>query len=127
MDITLFLAQIYGPVLLAVGAGVFVSTRYYVKIYRDLDKDALAVLVFGMFGMAIGIVQVSFHNVWDTFLQGLISFIGWGFIAKGALFLIAPGIVDRMGDEWANRKLVPLAGFFMVLIGAYLTWAGYFA
>jgi hypothetical protein len=49
MDITIFLAQIWGPVILAVGIGVFTSRSYYLKVYRDLEKETLAVLLFAMF------------------------------------------------------------------------------
>jgi len=66
MDITTFLAQIWGPIILAVGLGVFISRNYYMRIYRDLEKETLAVLVFGMVAMAAGIAQVSVHNIWNN-------------------------------------------------------------
>lgn len=44
METALWLAQLWGPVMFAVGAGIFVSRGYYPKIYRDLEKEALAVL-----------------------------------------------------------------------------------
>jgi hypothetical protein len=127
MDITVFLAQLWGPVIFAIGVGIFVSRSYYIKIYRDLEKDTLAVLVFGMTAMAIGLAQVAVHNVWNTLPQIIISFLGWGVLLKGALFIIVPGFVDKMGDKWINLKLIPLAGGLTLLIGAYLTWVAYLA
>ncbi len=123
----MFLAQLWGPALLAVGVGVFTSHTYYVKIYRDLEKDALAVLVLGMLAMAVGTAQVLAHNIWSTFPQIVISILGWGTLLKGAAFLVAPGAVDRAGDMWANLKLIPLAGVSMLLIGGYLSWFAYLA
>ena len=127
MDITTFLAQIWGPIFLAVGIGVFVSREYYLKIYRDLEKQTLAMLVFGMVAMAVGIAQVSVHNVWNNLPQVIISFFGWATLLKGAMFLIAPKFVDRSGDWAANTKLIPVVGGFMLLVGVYLSWVGYFA
>ncbi len=127
MDITLLLAKIWGPVILAVGIGIFVSRPFYLKIYRDLEKDALAVLIFGMGAMTMGIVHVMLHNVWGTFPGIVISLLGWGLLLKGTLFTIAPGLVDRAGDWWIKSKLIPTAGVFMILIGVYLSWVGYFA
>ena len=127
MDITLFLAQLWGPVILAVGIGVFVSRTYYIKIYRDLEKDTLAVLLFGMVAMTAGIAHILFHNVWDTFPQVLVSLLGWGLLIKGTFFIIAPKLVDKAGDSWINMKLIPFAGGSMLLIGAYLTWFSYLA
>lgn len=127
MDITIFLASLWGPVLLVVAVGILLNRSYYAKIYRDLDKDVLAVLVFGMVGMTAGIAHIQFHNVWDTVPQMIVSFLGWGLVAKSALFLAAPSFVDKTGDTWAKYKLIPVAGILTLIAGGYLTWFAYFA
>ena len=127
MESTLFLAKLWGPAILAVGIGVFVSRSYYIKIYRDLEKDALAVLLFGMVAMTAGVAHILSHNIWDSFLSSLISFLGWALLAKGALFVIAPRLVDKAGDFWVNKNLIPLAGILTLIAGIYLTWVAYFA
>jgi hypothetical protein len=126
MQTTTFLAQLWGPAILAVGLGVFLSRSYYTKIYRDLEKDVLAVLVFGMVAMTAGVAHILAHNVWGSFTEGLISFLGRALFVKGALFVIAPRLVDKMGNYWANKKLVPLAGTLSFIVGAYLVWFAYF-
>ncbi len=127
MDTTVFLAQMWGPTILAVGLGVFMSRNYYIKIYRDLEKDVLAVLVFGMAGMAAGIAQVLFHNSWGSLPEIVISLLGWGLLLKGAMFVIAPTFVDTLGDMWASKQLIPIAGTFALIVGTYLTWFAYLA
>jgi len=102
MDTTVLLAQIWGPVILAVGIGVFVSRSYYIKIYRELEKDALAVLLFGMVAMTAGIAHILFHNIWGTFPQILVSLLGWGILIKGAFFIIAPKC-SRQGGRWLGH------------------------
>ena len=125
MDTTTFLALLWGPTIIAVGLGVFISRSYYIRIYRDLERSPLAVLVFGMAAMTAGIAHVYFHNIWDTLPHVIVSFLGWGLLIKGALFLVAPNFVDKAGDGWANAKLIPLAGGIMLLVGGYLTWFAY--
>ncbi len=127
MDTTIFLAQVWGPTILAVAVGIFVSRAYYLKIYRDLEQNSLSVLVFGMIAMVAGIVQVLAHNVWETFPQIVVSFLGWALLLKGLLFLVAPGFVDRAGDKWVSLKMIPLAGIISLVIGVYLTWFGFIA
>lgn len=126
MDTTTFLAALWGPSILAVGLGVFLSRSYYIGIYRDLEKSALASLVFGMMAMAAGLAQVHFHNAWGTLPEFVVSLLGWGLLVKGALFLVFPRFVDKAGDAWVNLKLVPFAGVLMLVLGVYLTWLGYF-
>lgn len=127
METTIFLAKLWGPVMLAVGAGIFVSRSYYNKVYRELEKDALAALIFGMSAMAAGIAHILFHNEWGTLEEGLVSILGWGLLAKGVIFVIVPGFVDRAGDFWVNTRLLPLAGAVTLIAGAYLSWFAYLA
>lgn len=127
MDTTTFLAQIWGPIMIAIGVGIFSSPSYYKQLYRDVGKDTFAGIIFGMAAMAAGIVQVLFHNVWDTLPQILISFLGWGLLLKGIAYSAAPKWVDQMGEIWAKFNLGPVAGAILVLGGAYLTYFAYFA
>ncbi|MES2931623.1 MAG: hypothetical protein V4682_02905 [Patescibacteria group bacterium] len=125
MDITVFLAQIWGPIMLAIGLGIFVSRSYYLKLYRDLEKEMLAVLIFGMAGTALGIMQISVHNAWNTLPQIIVSVLGWGLLLKGVVFIIAPRFVDRGGDWEAKSGLLPLVATVLLILGAYLVWVGY--
>lgn len=127
MEMTTFLSQLWGPVILAVGLGVFISRDYYVRLYRELEKETLAVLLFGMVGMTAGLVHVMVHNAWGSLPEVIVSIFGWGLLIKGTLFVLAPRLVDKVGDGWANLKLIPFAGGLMLVVGAYLTWVGYFA
>jgi len=126
MDVTIFLAKLWGPAILAVGLGIFVSRKYYVRMYRDLEKDSLAVLLFGMVAMTSGVAHIFFHNVWGTFPQMFVSFLGWGLFVKGALFVVVPDFVDKAGDFWVGKHLIPVAGVLTLIGGTYLSLIGYF-
>lgn len=125
-SITIFLAQLWGPALLAVGVGLFVSKSFYVRIYRDIEKEPLALLIFGFIGMAAGIVHIQAHNVWDTLPEILISLFGWALLAKALVFLIKPSLADQWGNHVATTKMVPVAMAATIVLGGYLTWVGYF-
>ncbi len=126
METTMFLAQLWGPVLFAVGVGFFWSKSFYLKIYRDLEKAPFAVLFFGMAAMAAGIAQVLAHNAWETLPQVIVSLLGWGLLLKGIVCTVAPSIADKGADFAVDSKVIPAAGAVVLLIGAYLSWLGYF-
>lgn len=127
MNTTIFLMQLWGPVLLAIGVGFFTSQKYYVKIYRDLEKQAFSVFLFAIIAIPLGIAQIQAHNVWENFPQVVVSILGWGLLIKGIVFAISPRSVDRTADWEADSKLIPLAGALMLILGIYLTWVGYLA
>lgn len=125
MDTTIFLMQLWGPILLALGCGFFTSRKYYERLYRDLDKQSFAVFIFAIIAIAAGIAQVHAHNTWNTLPEIIISILGWGTLIKGFIFAIAPKFVDRTAEKEAKMNLIPLAGICMILVGAYLTIVGF--
>jgi len=127
MDVTQFFAQIWGPILIAIGLGFFVSRPYYIRIYRDLEKQPFSVIFFGIFAMAAGIANVLAHNVWGTPLQIIVSALGWGLLIKGVICTVVPGLADKGADWMLDTKITPAAGILALLLGAYLTWVGYLA
>jgi hypothetical protein len=95
-------------------------------VSRDMEKAPFAVLFFGMAAISAGVAQVLAHNAWDTLPEVIVSLLGWGLLLKGLVCTVAPGIADRGGDIVVESKLMPAAGASVLIIGAYLSWLGYF-
>lgn len=127
MNTTLFLAQIWGPVLVAVGLGLLSSRSQYEKVYRDIANEPLAGLTFGILAMTVGLVQIRFQNSWENLAATLVTLLGWGTLLKGALFVIAPHSASYAARKWGHLKVVPISATLVLLIGAYLIWFGYVA
>ena len=125
-ETTMFIAQMLGPVLLAFGVGMFTARKYYVDIYRMIEKETLAMLMTSMGLVAVGIAWIVKHPYWDTTPQIIISVLGWATLLKGILFAIAPRWVENMADAVVESKgVLTFAGLFMVVFGAWLTWFGF--
>lgn len=125
---TLFLAQLIGPTMLAVGVGIFFSKNYYAKVYRNLENETLAVLMSGIAALVIGIVMVTTHNVWEGFVATVVTLVGWLSIVKGLLLIISPRTVDRIGDRLsANPSLFPIIGTVYAVLGAIISYVAYLA
>jgi hypothetical protein len=127
MNTTIFLAQIWGPVLVLIGLGVFFSKDYYIRIYRDLEKEKFATLIFGMMAVAAGITHILAHNIWDGLLPTIITLLGWGLLLKGAVFTVFPKFADQKADWAVDSKLLPASATLMIILGVYLSWVGYLA
>ncbi len=123
----MFLASLWGPAILAVGAGFFVSREHYLRIYRDIQREPFALLVFGMAGIAAAIVHINTHNVWGNLPEMIISFLGWALLLKSLTLMIMPNITDKLAGRIAtNSTLITIVGITMLLVGGYLSWLSYF-
>lgn len=123
---TIFLAQLIGPTMLAVGLGIFFSRSYYEKVYRHLENETLAVLMGGIAALVIGILMVLNHNVWTSLLASIVTLVGWLSIVKGLLLIIVPKRVDKIGDWMAGKSgWFTFAALLYTLIGAYVTYMVY--
>jgi predicted MFS family arabinose efflux permease len=124
--LTVSLAQFIGPVMLAVGLGIFVSRNYYEKVYRHLEQETLAVLMSGIIALVVGIAIVLSHNYWHSLLAGIVSLVGWLSITKGLLLIIAPRTVDRIGDSMSSKKgWFTFAAILYTAIGVYVSYMAY--
>lgn len=123
----MFLAGLWGPLMLAMGLGMFISRDHYVKIYRDLGREPFAVMVFGMFAIVAGVALIGAHNTWETLPEMLVSLLGWLLLLKGLACVVMPNLVERSG-QWMNSNLQMLktSSVVLVIIGVYLTWSVYF-
>ncbi len=126
MEMTMFLAGLWGPAILAIGLGVFINQGHYVRIYREVQREPFALLMFGLAGIMLGLWHVGAHNVWGTLPEIIVSLFGWGLLLKAAAFVIKPDIVDSWGNWVASSKLVPMVGVATVILGGYLSWIAYF-
>lgn len=122
---TLFLAAIWGPILLAFGIGMFVSRAHYETVYRHMEREPLATVGFGFMAMAFGVVHVMVHSFWMTPLEIVVSLLGWGLLLKGIAFIVIPRFADKRGDWFAHEHLLPASGTLAGILGAYLTWVAF--
>jgi hypothetical protein len=126
MYITPLFTQLWGPILVAIGLGFFFSRKYYVTIYRDLEKESFAVFFFGIFAMMLGMIHVAMHNFWGSLVEVIVSILGWGLLVKGVICVTFPGVAERGGDWAIKTGLFRAAGVITLILGIYLSWFGYF-
>lgn len=124
---TVFIAQLMGPIGLAMGFGIFLSKNYYLKTYRNLENETLGVLIGGISALVIGILILLNHNTWSSGPEIAVSIIGWLALVKGILLLVFPKAVDAFGDKIATSGTIPYVGAVALAIGAYLSWVGFLA
>ncbi len=126
METAAFLAQILGPIIIAVSLGLLVNQKSYLKMLADFEKSPALTYIGGISAMAIGLAVVLHHNVWLCDWPVVITIFGWGGIIKGIFLLIFPDKVYALSKAIKLDKILTPCAVIYLLLGAYLSYVGFF-
>jgi hypothetical protein len=125
---TVFLGKLLGLYCIAVSLSIFAHAQATVEIMKAILRDPPLLFVTGLVGMTAGLAIVLAHNVWSGgVLPIVVTLFGWASLIKGALLLVlSPETESRVFIVGLQFDQHPdLYAAFLLLIGAYLTYAGF--
>ncbi len=125
MEVTIFMAKIFGFFLVAKSIMVFLRAEEIKKIITQFKKSRALQLIAGSFILILGIVAVSFHNEWGSIEQTFVSLVAWAFVAKGLLFLWAPEEGEHLMDDFMDPEWLRVGAVIVYTVGAYLLGIGF--
>jgi hypothetical protein len=127
MDTSIFLAKLIGPVCLVIGLALFVNgTGLRVLLFEFIDSPAL-IFLSGIITMTAGLAVVLTHNVWAADWRVVVTVLGWLATIGGAIRIVVPQQTIELGRIMlTNYYTVPVVMGFYLVLGALLTYFGYF-
>ena len=88
-------------------------------------SDGPVMLVYAIFSLAAGLAMILGHNVWSGgTLPVIVTLVGWLIFAKGLVLLF---VSPETLSPFLERMHYPLYVLPALLIGLYLTYAGFAA
>ncbi|HZC54598.1 MAG TPA: hypothetical protein VE396_00940 [Xanthobacteraceae bacterium] len=128
MQASIFLARLLGPLLLLPGLGMLLTPRLFKTMGTELVGSLTLIYLFGLIDLASGLAIVLTHNVWVANWRVIITLIGWLMLIRGAVrILLADRIMPYAKKLLGNKRLLPVSGGIMVLLGLVLCYFGYVA
>ncbi|MGD9966216.1 MAG: hypothetical protein AB7T59_06825 [Hyphomonadaceae bacterium] len=125
---TRFCARVIGPLLLIVGAVVIVRFADLALMIPAIVGNAPLAFVTGIFTLIAGMVLIAAHHHFGSLTAILITVLGALTVVRGVSLLLAPDLVASVANAMiGNGPVVMAAGAVTALIGAWLSFAGWFA
>jgi hypothetical protein len=121
-------ARIVGPLMLIVGAVVIARMDDITLLIPGILSDGPLAFVTGVFTLICGIVLFVFHHHWKGLTAIVISLLAVLTIVRGVLLMLAPNVIAGLAHAaitGAGPALI-IAGAVALLIGAWLTFVGWF-
>jgi hypothetical protein len=129
MELSLFLAKVIGLYLVLISLAVFLHRREInALLVEEFYKNRTFVFFSGAIILTLGLLVVVSHNVWELSWRGVITFLGWLTVLKGAIRIFVPNVakqvshsVDKGGwNSWYTAILV-----VSLLVGLWLVYTGF--
>jgi hypothetical protein len=125
---TRFCARVVGPLMLITGAVVIARTGDMLLLIPGILGDGPLTFITGLFTLICGLVLIAAHHHWNGAAAIAISLLAVLTIVRGITLLFAPSLLTGLVHQVLN--LGPgaiVAGIVALLIGAWLTFVGWFA
>jgi hypothetical protein len=109
---------------------MFAHAQATVDIMKAIIRDPPLLFITGLMGVTAGLAIVLAHNVWSGgALPIIVTLFGWISLIKGTLLLLlSPETESRVFIVGLRYEQHPnLYAAFALLLGAYLTYAGFSA
>jgi hypothetical protein len=125
---TQFCARVLGPLFLIIGAIVVVRFDDLALMIAGILQDAPLAFVTGIFTLIVGVILFVAHHHWSGATAIVISVLGLATIVRGVLLMVVPGLAASVAAQFLEAGPgVWIAGAVTILIGLWLTFAGWFA
>lgn len=122
-DISLFLAKFWGWYLIIFFLILSLNPKRILQIMDDL-KDQKFVILASFQAIIIGLLNILFHDVWESDYRIIITLIGWLALFVGLTLFIFP----KQTVKWLsyiNIKFIQLIYILLFLVGMFLLNKGY--
>ena len=124
--LTVFLARFIGLFTVLLVAALLVRGS---AVVETAVADGSVMFAFAIISLAIGLAMMLGHNVWSGGVAPVVvTLVGWLILAKGLLLLLLkPEALTQLFErtQYGEHSYLYLAP--ALVIGLYLTWAGFTA
>ncbi|HEX9608900.1 MAG TPA: hypothetical protein VGA06_01665 [Candidatus Paceibacterota bacterium] len=127
MDLTLFLTQILGIYMLVGGASALCYPDRARRAMEEVSKSYVLPYFDGALALILGLLIVLVHNVWEGLPAIIVTLIGWLAVVEGfAMMLLPQNTLASIARSLSNQRTIKMWAAVALVVGAYLTYVGFF-
>jgi hypothetical protein len=122
---TLYLAKLMGAYSLFAAAWLMYRREAALALVDRITNDPVFESMIGTLRLAVGLAIVVGHNRWGSWVEGLVSLIGWLALASGVATMFLPtGTLKRIVVWMRFKEKLSLYALISSVLGAALFIGG---
>ena len=121
-----YIARILGPVLVIIGLGLLLEGETFRAMAGEFLRSAALVYFSGVATLAVGLAILNVHHLWTRDWRSVITVFGWLAVIGGIFRILAPTLVQTVGESFIAHRRWPIMGAIVTLaLGAFprRSWA----
>lgn len=128
MTTSILFARFIGPVMMVVAAAMLRDRQAIRDVAEDFMSSPALIYLAGILTLVTGITIVTFHNFWVLDWRLIITVFGYICVVTGIYRMVFPTHVKQLG-LWmlGTHPIVRVAAGLNAVIGAFLTYKGFFS
>ena len=129
MALTIFLAKLLGLYCVVFSLAMMVRGQSAAAALKGAVANPSLLLILEVIGLALGLAMVLGHNIWSGgLLPVVVTAIGWLIVIRSAVLLaLSPQATTKLLDSLQYEKHFYIYMGVTLIIGLYLTYAGFSA
>jgi hypothetical protein len=126
MTPSVYIARILGPVLVIIGLGLLLEGETFRAMAGEFLRSVALVYFSGVATLAVGLAILNVHHLWTRDWRSVVTVFGWLFVIGGIFRILAPTLVQEIGESFIAHQRWPIMGAIVTLaLGAFLAVKGY--
>lgn len=126
MTSSAYIARILGPILVIIGLGLLLEGETFRTMAGEFLRSAALVYFSGVAALALGLAILNVHHLWTLDWRSVITVFGWLAVIGGIFRILAPTLVQEIGEALIAHRRWPIIGAVITLaLGAFLAVMGY--
>ncbi|OGQ34678.1 MAG: hypothetical protein A3F16_03125 [Deltaproteobacteria bacterium RIFCSPHIGHO2_12_FULL_43_9] len=123
MDNAMHISRIIGPVFFILSLIIMFDKKRVDEAIKSLQEITGLQLIVGMVNLLLGLIIISFYNVWAWNWGLLVTVFAWFAVLRGVLILLFPKVVRGFKVKTEGRMFF---GFIFMAWSILLCWFGFF-
>ncbi len=122
MELSFLVAKILALTYVTAGIAALSGKITFSKIVEDFEKSQGLTFISGFITLIIGMLLVTYHNIWVKDWTVLITIIAWISLLKGIMLIIFPQSISSFKGWYKNTRIW---GIFMIIVGLLFGYFGF--
>ncbi len=122
MQNAMWLASIFGPLLVILGVWMLFYRDNMMKVYSSIKATPGVLYVMGVMNLFVGLVSVNIYSVWAGDMMLLVTLFGWLLLLQGVGMFFFPQFVLK---QKARAKKFSIRGVIALVWGLLLCWSAF--